>query len=121
MQPTNPDVNASAVSQNDLFGITYRAAEQMRQAGYRTGGQMRHYKGALYRYQGITVRESDLSPEVLYSTSQGIMFTRPVEQFLGDLVMLDNGASLPRFVPYLSPRMQSVFDMFDVKEPGGER
>ena len=115
--PPNQDASASSASQNDLYMIVSLADKDMRKHGYVTGAQMRHYKGGVYRYQGITLREEDLSPQVLYSNSQGIMFNRPLSQFLNDIVETGTGLKTPRFVPYKTPRMQSIFDAFDVREP----
>lgn len=111
-QTTAPAKSSSDVNKNDLSFTVLLAEKAMRDKGFITGAQMLHAKGGLYRYQGISLREADLSPEVLYTSGLGVMFHRPLDQFVGDE---------PRFTPYRQSRIQGIFDAYDVKEAGEER
>lgn len=59
----------------------------------------RHYKGGLYRLIGIGREERGLNWVAIYQNDRGELWTRPVEEFFGDIDGLDIGLTGPRFAP----------------------
>jgi hypothetical protein len=52
------------------------------------GATYRHFKGSEYVVKGVALEESSMEPVVIYESTSGITFTRPLVEFVG---IADNG------------------------------
>lgn len=49
------------------------------------GSRWRHYKGGEYTAIGVAIRESDEEPVVVYESPDGLVWTRPLGEWLEDV------------------------------------
>ena len=64
----------------------------------RAGQRWRHFKGHEYTIIGTGIAEATLSPVVIYSGKDGVLWVRSLEMFLGN-----NDENDPRFTRVMDP------------------
>jgi len=73
------------------------AMREATRSGPAPGTRWRHYKGSTYTVTAVVIRESDLSPLVVYgSDNSEVRWARPMCEW-GQLVMGKDGRPVPRY------------------------
>jgi hypothetical protein len=87
----------------NLEGIIQKIKQELDSMGLKSFALWKHYKGEIYAIDTISILENDLTILVNYcrhaswNTATEVLWSRPLRNFL-ELVTLDTGETVPRFV-----------------------